>query len=138
MTEPQTSSDTTVASERPDHRLIPAERVNGTAVYSPSGDKLGSVEDLAIDKLSGQVAYAILGFGGVLGLGERYYPVPWGLLGYDTDRGGYVIPCDKDKLEDAPFFDAQDLSGWEDSHVRQGIFDYYAIYGARPYWIWAS
>jgi sporulation protein YlmC with PRC-barrel domain len=138
VSEPPASSDPGPASGRPHHGLVPAERVNGTSVYSPDGEKLGAVEDVAIDKLSGQVAYAILSFGGVLGMGERYYPIPWSLLSYDTDRHGYVIPCDKEKLEDAPSFDAQDISGWEDTHVRQSIFDHYAIYGARPYWVWAS
>lgn len=135
MTEPHTHSTANPSEARPAHPLIPAERVNGTTVYNREGDKLGSVEDIAVDKLSGQVAYAILGFGGVLGLGERYYPVPWSLLTYDTERKGYVIPCDKGKLHDAPSFQADDLSGWDDSDVRQGIYDYYGPYGARPYWM---
>jgi hypothetical protein len=121
------------ASERaPAHPLIPAGRVNGTAVYGTGGEKLGHVEDVAIDKLSGQVAYAILSFGGFLGVGERYHPVPWSLLTYDTDRRGYVIPCGKAELEDAPSFHADELSGWEDTHDRQAIYNYYSGFGPTP------
>lgn len=140
MTDPQTHAqpDRRDAKPRPEHPLVPAERVNGTRVYNRAGEKLGSVEDIAIDKVSGQVAYAILGFGGILGLGERYFPVPWSVLRYDINREGYVIPCDKDKLDDAPSFETEDLAGWDDSDVRQGIHDYYGPYGARPYWIWAG
>jgi sporulation protein YlmC with PRC-barrel domain len=117
------------------HPLIPADRVNGTDVYSAAGDKLGKIEDIAIDKVSGQVAYAILSFGGFLGMAEQYHPVPWGLLTYDVNKGGYVIPLDKTQLEQAPSFEARDLGGWNDSHARDSIFSYYSPYGVSPYWM---
>jgi sporulation protein YlmC with PRC-barrel domain len=119
---------------RPEHPLIPAERVNGTKVFNREGEKIGHVEDIAIDKLSGKVAYAILSFGGFLGAGERYHPVPWSLLKYDTEQRGYVIPCDKQQLEEAPSFEADDLSGWDDRDIREGIYSYYGAYGVTPYW----
>ena len=119
-------------SGQPEHPLIPAGRVNGTAVFSPSGEKIGAVEDLAIDKLSGQVAYAIVRFGGVLGIGERYHPMPWRLLNYDAGRGGYVVPCDRGQLEGAPVIDASELSGWSDAGRRQGIQDFYGQYYPIP------
>ena len=123
------------AGHRLEHPLVPAGRVNGADVYNRAGEKLGKVEDVAIDKVSGQVAYAILSFGGFLGIGERYHPVPWSLLVYDPDRRGYVIPCDKDRLDAAPTFEADDLSGWDDTDVRYGIYNFYAPYGAEPYWM---
>lgn len=122
-------------SRQPSHPLIPADRVNGTDVYNTRGEKLGKIEDVAIEKVSGEVAYAILSFGGFLGLGEQYYPVPWGLLTYDTEKRGYVIPCEKEKLEDAPSFEANELSGWSDAGSRDAIFAYYAPFGVNPYWI---
>jgi len=131
-------SDTAAGSRaggRPEHPLIPAGRVNGTDVFNREGEKLGSVEDVAIDKVSGQVAYAIISFGGFLGLGERYHPIPWSLLTYDTDKRGYVIPCGKDQLRDAPSFETDDLSGWDDTDIREGIYGYYGPYGATPYWM---
>lgn len=122
-------------TERPAHPLIPADRVNGTDVYNTDGEKLGRIEDVAIDKVSGEVAYAILSFGGFLGVGERYHPVPWRLLTYDVDKGGYVIPCEKERLEEAPSIDREELSGWNDSIARDTIYGYYAPYGVGPYWL---
>ena len=120
---------------RPAHPLIPADRVNGTDVYNSAGEKLGKIEDVAIDKVSGKVAYAILSHGGVMGLGGHYHPVPWSLLSYDVDKRGYVIPCDKDQLERAPAIEDEKLSGWDDSDSRDAIHSYYAAYGVGPYWL---
>ena len=123
-----------MASERPAHPLIPADRVNGTDVYDTSGEKLGKIEDVAIDKVSGKVAYAILSHGGVMGMGGHYHPVPWSLLTYDVDKRGYVIPCDRDQLERAPAIDEEKMSGWNDGTDRESIYSYYAPYGIGPYW----
>lgn len=124
-----------MAAKKPEHPLIPADRVNGTDVYNAAGEKLGRIEDVAIDKVSGEVAYAILSFGGFLGLGSRYHPVPWRLLKYDVEKRGYVIPLDKEKLEDAPSIDEAELSGWNDGASRDAIYGYYAPYGVGPYWL---
>lgn len=134
MTHMDTHRETPRATGRPEHPLIPAERVNGTDVYNRQGEKLGAVEDVAIDKVSGRVAYAILGFGGFLGIGERYHPVPWELLTYDAERRGYVIPCQEEQLKNAPTFDAAELSGWDDTDTRDAIYRYYGPLGAAPYW----
>ena len=85
-------------------RLIAASKVNGTSVYNRGGEKLGSVYDVLIDKRSGKAAYAIMSFGGFLGLGEKYHPLPWKMLTYDTRLGGYVVDLDRDKLENAPSY----------------------------------
>lgn len=119
---------------QPEHPLIPADRVGGTDVYNQAGDKLGRIEDVAIDKVSGQVAYAILSFGGFLGVGARYHPVPWKLLTYDVEKSGYVIPLDKDALENAPSIDERELSGWNDGASRETIYSYYAPWGVGPFW----
>ena len=121
-------------TERPAHPLIPADRVNGTDVYNSAGEKLGKIEDIAIDKVSGKVAYAILSHGGVLGMGEHYHPVPWDLMSYDVDKRGYIVPCGKDELERAPAIHEQELSGWNDGQARDSIYSYYAPYGVGPYW----
>src|ERR1700733_5645841 len=88
---------------------ILASKVKGTAVYNDTGDKIGTVEDVVLDKLSNQILFAALGFGGVLGLGEKYYPVPWSMLNYDEGKGGYVVPLSKERLENAPAYDLKDL-----------------------------
>jgi sporulation protein YlmC with PRC-barrel domain len=82
--------------------VISSDKVEGTTVYNEAGDKLGSIDDLMIDKLSGHVRYAVLEFGGFLGMGTDRYPLPWHLLTYDVAMEGYVVPLDKDRLEDAP------------------------------------
>ena len=82
--------------------VISSEKVEGTAVYNVAGEKLGSIDDLMIDKVLGQVRYAVLEFGGFLGMGTDRYPIPWKVLKYSTDKQGYVVPLDKARLEKAP------------------------------------
>jgi hypothetical protein len=82
--------------------VICSDKVEGTAVYNNAGEKLGSIDSLMIDKRTGQVRHAVLEFGGFLGLGTDRFPLPWAMLNYDTDRDGYVVPIDKDRLDDAP------------------------------------
>lgn len=84
--------------------LIASNKVEGTAVYNPEGEKLGSIYNFMVDKESGQVEYAVLQFGGLMGIGSNYYPVPWAALEYDEEEGGYVIDIDKEFLEDAPHY----------------------------------
>jgi sporulation protein YlmC with PRC-barrel domain len=82
--------------------VISSEKVEGAAVYNGSGDKLGSIDDLMIDKRSGHIRYAVLEFGGFLGMGTDRYPIPWNVLRYDTEKDGYVVPLDKNILDKAP------------------------------------
>ncbi|MBA3520628.1 MAG: PRC-barrel domain-containing protein, partial [Rhizobiales bacterium] len=78
--------------------LIAASKVEGTNVYNRQGESLGSIYDVMIDKRSGQVAYAVMSFGGFLGMGESYHPLPWKVLTYDESQGGYVVDLDKERL----------------------------------------
>src|SRR6478735_1698359 len=88
--------------------LIAAEKVNGTNVYNPAGDKLGSVEDIMIDKVSGKAIYAVMSFGGFLGIGDKHHPLPWSSLKYDTQKEGYVVNLDKRTLEGAPSYEVDE------------------------------
>ena len=83
-------------------RLIASSKVEGTAVYDRAGEQLGTIYNFMVDKFTGQVAYVIMSFGGFLGLGESYHPLPWRSLTYDVQLGGYVVDIDRDKLADAP------------------------------------
>ncbi len=123
---------TTTPSE---HRLIAAARVTGTPVYNTGGERIGHIDDIAIDKHTGQVAYAILSFGGFLGIGDRQHPLPWAVLDYDPAHSGYVVPMSKEELEKAPSFNPSELSGWDDSGYRDSVFAYYAPFGVTPYWM---
>jgi hypothetical protein len=130
-----TSTGSTSSTSSP-HPLITASRVNGTPVYNSDGEKIGHVDDLSIDKVSGQVIYALLSFGGFLGIGERFHPLPWDVLDYDTSKDGYVVPLTKAELEAAPTYSRDELEafGGGDRSYRDSLFAYYAPYGAAPYW----
>ena len=113
------------------HSLIASDKVEGTAVYNRGGEKLGSIYTLMIDKTSGKVAYAVMSFGGFLGIGDRYHPLPWEVLTYDTRQGGYVVDLDRSMLEGAPTYGTSETPNWSDRRWGQQVHDYY---GARPYW----
>src|ERR1700755_279662 len=88
------------------HQLIASDRVEGTAVRRSNGDKIGHIERLMIDKISGKVSYAILSFGGFLGMGTNLLPLPWGRLKYNTGFEAYQLDIDEDELRRAPSFPA--------------------------------
>lgn len=108
------------------HRLIAADKVEGTTVYNRTGDSLGSIYGLMLDKVDGRVAYAVMSFGGFLGIGERYHPLPWATLTYDTARGGYVVDLSREQLEDAPSY-ASDESPWDRPGYGRTVHDYYGL-----------
>lgn len=85
------------------HRLISSNRIEGTPVFDKYGKKIGSVHSVMIEKQSGQVAYAVLTFGGFLGLGSRAYPLPWSMLTYDREQHGYCVDLRHEDIEDAPY-----------------------------------
>lgn len=119
------------------HPLILSSRVVGTPVYDKAGNTLGHVDDLSIEKVSGKTVYAILSFGGFLGIGEKYHPVPWPLLDYDLERQGYTVPLDVEALKGAPTYDAAEirqLGGPDHRTYGDTIYGYYGTYGAVPYW----
>jgi hypothetical protein len=117
-----------------DHPLIPAGRVNGSEVFNQAKEKIGRIEDLAIDKRSGKVAYAILSFGGFLGMGEKHQPLRWSMLKFDPALNGYVVPITEEFVRFAPKLRLNDLSGWDDSQDRDRFHSYYEPMGAVPYW----
>lgn len=88
-------------------KLIASNKVEGTEVFDPSGQALGIIHNFMVDKVTGQVAYAVMSFGGFLGLGESYHPLPWKSLTYEPRLGGYVVDIDRDRLADAPRIDDQ-------------------------------
>lgn len=110
--------------------LIASRDVTGTTVYDASGEKLGSVDDVMIDKLSGRIAYAILSFGGFLGVGGKQYPLPWSKLHYDVTLGGYVVDLAKEKLENAPSYNSGETVAWNDPTWGEKVHEHY---GAAPW-----
>jgi sporulation protein YlmC with PRC-barrel domain len=110
--------------------LIASDKVEGTAVYGPDGDKIGRIENLMIDKWTGKVAYAVLSFGGFLGMAHDHYPLPWSMLKYDEKRGGYRVNITREQLENAPRYRDDDRWDWTspeytgqvDTHYRPFAF----------------
>jgi len=116
------------ATQHPNHQLISSEDVEGTEIYEAGGKHIGEVDHLMIDKASGRVGYAVVSFGGFLGLGHSHYPVPWGALKYDTTLGGFRTNITEQQLKDAPEF-SDDVWGdrnWETRTHRH--------YNAPHYW----
>jgi sporulation protein YlmC with PRC-barrel domain len=108
---------------------ILASKVKGTTVYNSQGDKIGQVEDVVLDKQSDHILFAALGFGGVLGMGEKFYPVPWSILDYDAKKGGYVVPIEKDQIDKAPAYRLEDLTRNDGdlSEIRDRSYSYYDV-----------
>ena len=112
-------------------QAIPASRVKNTAVYNTTGEKIGTVEDVMLDKLSNNIMFAVIGFGGFLGMGQKLHPVPWSMLDFDPQKGGYVVSVSKEQLRAAPAYDIDELTENDGANVRDITFQYYKI---NPYW----
>jgi sporulation protein YlmC with PRC-barrel domain len=111
---------------------IRAKKVIGTNVKNAAGEKIGQVEDVVLDKLSNNIMFAIVGFGGFLGVGEKYHPVPWSSLNYDESEGGYVVNFTKEQLKAAPSDSLEALTREDGSmSYRDRAYDYYR---APRYW----
>ncbi|WP_407150177.1 PRC-barrel domain-containing protein [Bradyrhizobium sp. ORS 86] len=113
--------------ERESGNLIGSDKVEGTAVYGADDRKIGSIERVMIDKKSGRVSYAVLGFGGILGLGNDHYPLPWESLKYDTRLGGYVTGITEDQLREAPRYGRERDWNWDDVGATRAVNDYYGV-----------
>ncbi len=107
--------------------LIGSDKVEGTAVYRSNGDKVGSIERVMIDKKSGKVAYAVLSFGGFLGIGEDHYPLPWPMLTFNERLGGYEVNVTEQQLKGAPRYGRSESWDWNDAARGRGVYDYYRI-----------
>lgn len=106
--------------------LISSDRVEGTAVYGADDRKIGSIERVMIEKTSGRVSYAVLSFGGFLGIGSDYYPLPWNALKYDVRIGGYRTGIPVDQLKGAPKYEAESNWNWAEPGRIQAVDDYYS------------
>jgi len=112
-------------STRETYALIGSDKVEGTAVYRSNGEKVGRIERVMIDKINGKVAYAVMSFGGFMGIGEDYYPLPWSLLTYNPRLEGYEVNVSVQQLSGAPKYSARETWDW----VRRGksVDDYYQV-----------
>lgn len=111
--------------------VIRAKKVIGTDVKDSEGNTIGEVEDLVLDKESNNIAFAVVSFGGFLGIGEKYHPLPWSLLDYDKEADGYVVNISKEQLKAAPADTIEELTKNDGLNYRDQAFDYYK---APRYW----
>ncbi|MCA0400245.1 MAG: PRC-barrel domain-containing protein [Proteobacteria bacterium] len=107
------------------NHAIAASKVAGTDVYNLSGEHIGHVEDVILDKKSNNILFAVLGFGGFLGIGQKYHPMPWSMLNYDENKSGYVVSVSRDILERAPAHDMSELIS-NDASISRKATEYYA------------
>jgi hypothetical protein len=105
--------------------LISCDKVEGSAVYDCAGHRLGNIETLMIDKVSGVVRYAVLSFGGILGFGSQHYPLPWAQLRYDLGLGGYVVRLTEQEVREAPSYAAGDSVDLSDRDWGERVHSYY-------------
>jgi hypothetical protein len=112
--------------------LISADKVTGTDVYNSAGDNLGSIHDLMIDKRGGRVAYAVMSFGGFLGIGEKYHPLPWNVLTYDESKGGYNIDLTSEQLKSAPSYTSDEMARFGSRAGNERVDTYYGGLGYPP------
>ncbi len=108
--------------------VIRAKKVIGTSVKNAAGQKIGQVEDIVLDKLSNNIVYAVIGFGGFLGMNEKFHPVPWSALDYDEAEGSYVVPFTKEQLQAAPADSLESLTKGDGvGQYRTKVNDYYSV-----------
>ena len=121
--ETRTSSDRLAQDETFD--LISSEKVEGTAVYNPKDEKLGTIHHFMVGKRDGRVRYAVLSYGGLFGMGDDFYPLPWDALTY-KDKGGYLVNIDKDRLDrdKAPSYPRGQEPNWDESYDTR-VRNYY-------------
>lgn len=112
-------------------QAIRVKKVLGTAVKDSAGDKIGRIEDVVLDKLTNNIMFAVVGFGGVAGMGEKFHPIPWASLDYDKSEDAYVVGMTKEQLKQAPADTIEQLTAADGQTYRDRSYSYY---GATPYW----
>lgn len=117
-----------MGTANPTFNLISSENVEGMKVYDSNRNKIGEIDHLMIDRVSGNVRYVVMSFGGILGLGHSHYPLPWNAIKYDTEVDGFITNVTEDQLKDAPEFsdDSWADRGWETR--------WHQHFQTQPYW----
>jgi hypothetical protein len=126
-----TSTQGTTLDKRETANLIGSDKVEGTPVYRSNGERVGKIERIMIDKLTGKVAYAVMSFGGFMGIGEDYYPLPWPLLTYNPRLDGYEVNIGEQQLKGAPKYSKHESWDWSDAARGRKLYAYYDI---TPLW----
>lgn len=131
-----TPSERIIGSKHSEHGgpgpyVMGASTLTGNAVVNSAGEDLGEIEEIMLDVLSGQIAYAVLSFGGFLGMGDKLFALPWQALKLDTDNERFILDVDKERLRNAPGFDK---NHWPSMADLQWAADIHSYYNYPPYW----
>ena len=110
---------------------LSSSSINGTDVVNPAGKDIGNIKDLMIHLEDGHIAYVVLSHGGFLGMGDKYFAIPWGAFTIDTVNKKFVLKVPQDKLDSAPGFDKDN---WPDSASHEYMTKVYSHFGYRPFW----
>jgi sporulation protein YlmC with PRC-barrel domain len=110
---------------------LSSSTIQGTDVVNLRGENLGDIKEIMIDTNSGQVSYVVLSFGGFLGIGDKYFAIPWDVFSIDTEKKNFVVDVTKEKLENAPGFDKDN---WPSNANHDYLVEVYRYYGYQPYW----
>lgn len=116
----------------PGPEIMATDTLEGDRVVNTAGDNLGKIRDIMIDVPNGRVAYAVLSSGGVMGMGNKLFAVPWDALVLDADQHCFVLDIDKERLEKAPGFDKDHWPAMADSRFAKSVYEYY---DTPPYWM---
>lgn len=112
--------------------VMSSDSLAGNDVINAQGESLGEIDTIMIDVPSGRIAYAVLSFGGFLGMGNKLFAIPWSALTLDADSEQFILNVDKEKLKNAPGFDKDSWPSMADSRWANDIHNYY---GTTPYWV---
>ncbi|HJW56770.1 MAG TPA: PRC-barrel domain-containing protein [Burkholderiaceae bacterium] len=115
----------------PGPEVMAADTLQGDKVVNMHGDDLGKIEDIMLDVPNGRIAYAVLSFGGILGMGEKLFAIPWNALTMDADRECFILDIEEDRLKNAPGFDKDHWPSMADATWASQVYGYY---NTRPYW----
>lgn len=107
------------------NEIVRLDDVVGVDVVNPQGENLGSIETLALNKTDGKVSYVVLSFGGILGMGDKWFALPWRLISYNPSLGKFVLKLDKEKLKNSPGFDKDNWPNMAGTEFQRTIRDYY-------------
>ena len=122
-----TRTQTKPLEKRETSNLIGSDKVEGTPVCRSNGDSVGQIERVMIDKLSGKFPYAVMTFGGFLGIGADYYPLPWSVLTYNPTLGGYEVNITEQQLKNAPKYSRHENWDWSDRSRMENVSHYYGL-----------
>lgn len=123
-------SKKSIKDQGPGPQLMGADTLVGNDVYNKKSEDLGDIKEIMLDMRSGRIGYAVLSFGGFIGIGEKLFAVPWDALTLDTQNKRFTLDVAKDRLETAPGFDKDDWPDMADPTWEKGI---HAYYGTKPY-----